>query len=349
MATTVPDRQALVALAERQSTWRPAEITREVAGSIPTTTGMSAVEVHAWIERLRREIEANELVDLTRPAPVGTPLRRDGRPITESAIDRVLTTPAILAQEERLLEIAARRDNGGGTDRAVDAPGLGAAQRGAAAVAGTRPLALVVGPAGTGKTTAMRPGVEALRRQGRSVFGVAPSATAAEVLADDTGIDCDTVDKLLVEHRDGRRPSPRFDLPAGSTVLCDEAAMVSTLNLAELFELAERRRWRLVLVRDPLQFSAVGRSGMFAHLFQTVGAVELDRVHRFIASWERDASLRLRAGDTDVVAIYDRHGRLHGGTSLQMQRAVINAWWAATEAGERASMMAPTREAVAAR
>lgn len=87
---------------------------------------------------------------------------------------------------------------------------------------------------------------------------------------------------------------------------------------------------------------------MFAHLVQTVGAVELDRVHRFAAPWERDASLHLRAGDTDVVAVYDRHGRLHGGTSLQMQRAVVNAWWAATEAGERASMMAPTREAVAA-
>jgi ATP-dependent exoDNAse (exonuclease V) alpha subunit len=189
----------------------------------------------------------------------------------------VLTTPAILAQEERLLEIAERRDHAGGTGRAVDDPGLGAAQRdAAAAVAGTRPLALVVGPAGTGKTTAMRPGVEALRRQGRSVFGVAPSATAAEVLADDTGIDCDTIDKLLVEHRAGRRPAPRFDLPVGSTVICDEAAMVSTPNLAG----------------DPLQFSAVGRSGMFAHLVQTVGAVELDRVHRFAAPWERSAKSR---------------------------------------------------------
>jgi hypothetical protein len=44
----------------------------------------------------------------------------------------------------------------------------------------------------------MRPAVDTLRRKGRAVFGVAPSATAAEVLAVDTGIDADTLDKLLI-------------------------------------------------------------------------------------------------------------------------------------------------------
>ncbi|MGI8710755.1 MAG: AAA family ATPase, partial [Acidimicrobiales bacterium] len=77
------------------------------------------------------------------------------------------------------------------------------------------------------------------------------------------------------------------------------------------------------------------------------GAVELDRVHRFGAPWEREASLRLRRGDTDVVDIYDHQGRLHGGTHRQMAMATVSAWWSATEAGETAAMMAPTREAVA--
>lgn len=96
-----------------------------------------------------------------------------------------------------------------------------------------------------------------------------------------------------------------------------------------------------------MQFSAVGRSGMFGHLVDTVGAVELDRVHRFTASWERDASLRLRRGDTDVVALYDHHDRLHGGTSRQMAIATVHAWRRAAQSGDSAAMMAPTREAVA--
>src|SRR5690606_10505989 len=136
----------------------------------------------------------------------------------------------------------------------------------------------------------------------------------------------DTLDKLLIEHRLDRPPQHRYDLPAGTTVIVDEAAMVATQRLAELIDLAEGRGWRLALVGDPMQFAAVGRSGMFGHLVNTIGAVELDRVHRFDASWERDASLRLRRGDTDVVALYDRNDRFHGGTARQMAAATVIAW-----------------------
>ena len=149
-----------------------------------------------------------------------------------------------------------------------------------------------------------------------------------------------------MEHRLDRPPDHRYALPAGATVLVDEAAMVSTPNLAELFALAERRQWRLALVGDPLQFAAVGRSGMFGYLVDQFGAIHLDQVHRFAEPWERDASLQLRRGDTSVVDTYDEHGRLHGGTPRQMARAVIDAWCDARAAGESVAMMAPTREAV---
>ena len=58
------------------------------------------------------------------------------------------------------------------------------------------------------------------------VFGVAPSANAAEVLAGETGLVTDTLDKLLIEHRLPRGPRPQFDLPVGTTVIVDEAGMV---------------------------------------------------------------------------------------------------------------------------
>jgi hypothetical protein len=216
----------------------------------------------------------------------------------------------------------------------------------AGALAGTRDLVLVVGPAGTGKTRAVAPAVEQLRADGRAVFGVAPSAAAAEVLATDAGLASDTLDKLLIEHRLDRPPDHRYDLPAGSTVVVDEAAMVSTPKLAELAELADLRGWRLALVGDPLQFSAVGRSGMFGHLIDCYGAIELDRVHRFANEWERDASLRLRRGDTEVLDLYDDHGRIHGGTRRQMEQAVVAAWWEAQARGDSVAMMAPRNEIV---
>ncbi len=342
---------ALSSLRDTQSVWRPAETTREIAAALPTRVGSTAAELVERADRLASHVVDTLVVDVSRLVPDDVPLRRDGRPVTEGALDRLLTTSAILDEEERILEITQGWSDEGGAD-AQDIPAdedLTVVQRHAAgAVAGDRRLVLVVGPAGTGKTSAMRPAVARLHADGRPCFGVAPSAAAAEVLAVDTGIDADTLDKLLIEHRLDRPPQYRYDLPAGSTVVVDEAAMVPTPRLAEMIDLAERRGWRLALVGDPMQFSAVGRSGMFGHLVDTLGAVELDRVHRFDASWERDASLRLRRGDTDVVGLYDQHGRLHGGTTRQMAMATVHAWRDAIEAGQSAAMMAPTREAVAA-
>ncbi len=342
--------RALAALAEKQSTWRVAELVRELAAAVPTTLTVPADQLAPWIDDVADKVIAARMIDLSRPIPDGVPLRRDGRPITEAAVDRLLTLPDIPAQEERLLALAERRLELGGSDHAVEeVDELSGSQRElAVAVAGERALVLVVGPAGTGKTTALRPAVDQLRREGRVVFGVAPSAAAAEVLAADTGVDADTLDKLLIEHALDRPPDHRYDLPAGATVIVDETAMVPTPRLAELVELADRRGWRLALIGDPLQFAAVGRSGMFGHCVDTFGAIELGRVHRFNHDWEREASLRLRRGDVSVVDLYDRHDRLHGGTGGQMRRAAVGAWWDATEQGETASMMAPTNAAVVA-
>jgi ATP-dependent exoDNAse (exonuclease V) alpha subunit len=230
----------------------------------------------------------------------------------------------------------------------VDRHGLSQGQAEACAVvAGLAPLELIVGPAGTGKTTALAPAVDELQAQGRVVFGVASTAAASEVLATETAMAADTLDKLLHEHtRPDRPPGPVFDLPEGSTVIVDEAGTVSTPKLAALAHLAEQRRWRVVLVGDPRQFSAVGRGGMFAHLIESSGAIQLDQVHRFANRWERDASLRLRNGDPGVLDEYDQRGRLHDGTHDKMEAEILDAWLEARRRGESVALMANTTDTV---
>ncbi len=229
--------RALESLTESQSSWRPAELVRELAAAVPTDISVSSERLAHWLDEVADRVIAERLVELSRPVPDGVALRRDGRPVTESVADRALTTPEILAQEERLIAWAARRLAAPGHDVAVavaedTVPLCGPQLEVAAAAAGTREL--VVGAAGTGKTSAVSPAVEALRADGRAVFGVAPSAGAAEVLAVDAGLAADTLDKLLVEHRLDRPPDHRYDLPVGSTVVVDEAAMVSTPSLPSL-------------------------------------------------------------------------------------------------------------------
>ncbi len=348
--TAIAD-QAMATITEGQSSWRPAELVRELAAAVPTATSLAAEQLVGWLDDVASGVAVSRCVDLSRSVPPGALLRRDGRPVTESAVDRALTTQAILDQEAGLLSWADRRTMTRG-DRHPGAPTrsthvLNPVQaEAAAAVAGWDDLVLVVGPAGTGKTTALTPAVEQLRADGRAVFGVAPSATAADVLTIETGVAADTVDKLLIEHRLARPADHRYDLPVGATVLVDEAGMIPTARLTELADLADVRGWRVVLVGDPLQFSAVGRGGMFGLLVDTFDSIELARVHRFTHTWERDATLRLRAGDPDITDTYQAHGRLHGGTPDTMERAAVGAWWSHRQAGETVAFLAPTNEVV---
>ena len=173
-ATTGSVDQAMAALVERQSTWRPAELVRELAAAVPTDhrprppTSWSP----GWI-RLAGEVAVARCVDLSRPVPPGALLRRDGRPVTESALDRALTTQAILDQEADLLAWADRRLTHPGTPNRPPptAPtieltgGTGRGRR-----RGGRHATIWCwssGPAGTGKTTALAPAVEQLRADGR--------------------------------------------------------------------------------------------------------------------------------------------------------------------------------------
>jgi conjugative relaxase-like TrwC/TraI family protein len=346
---TLMSAQALGALQLSQSSWRTAEVLRELAASFPTTVPVVAKELTGWLGALAERTVEEQCVDLRPPIAPGMPLRRDSRPVTEAAVERRLTSQAILEQEQRLTTWAERRLAQPASLGSVDGHGLDLGQvKVAATVAGHRDLELVEGPAGAGKTTALAAAVSSLQNQGRSAFGVAPTAVAAQVLASETGMHADTLDKLLIEYSLTERPPvPEYELARGATVIVDEAGTASTPTLARLAELADQEDWRVVLVGDPRQFSAVGRGGMFAHLIQRHGATELEQVHRFTQEWERHASLQLRSGDPDALIQYERHGRIHSGTVSEMEGAIVDAWRAARGRGETVALMANSNQAIA--
>ena len=339
---------ALAALADKQSSWRPAEIVRQLAAATPTDLDIEADELVAVIDQLAARIVTEYCIELSAAIPDNARLRRDGRPVTESAVDRALTTHAILVEEAGVLDWAQRRAPNPEPAAPIPTPEhLSGPQREvAAAIAGTDALVLVVGPAGTGKTTAIKPAVDHLRSTGRVVFGVAPSAVAAEVLATETGVDADTLDKLLIEHTLKRPPLKRFDLPRDATVIVDEAAMVSTPKLGELARLADQKQWRVVLVGDPLQFSPVGRGGMFTALCDRHPVIELDTVHRFANPWERQASLALRRSDPDALAVYDRHHRIHALKPEHGIDTIIYVWHTRRAEGGDVLLMAASNTTV---
>ncbi len=206
-------------------------------------------------------------------------------------------------------------------------------------------LDLLVGPAGSGKTTALR----ALHRawtaaHGRdSVIGLAPSAAAAEVLGESLGVRAENTAKFLYEHH-----HRRWKLEAGQLMLVDESSLAGTLALDRITEHAAKVGAKVVLIGDWAQLSAVEVGGAFGMLVRHRQSVpELTDVRRFANDWEKTASLGLRHGRTDALDEYQERGRLAGGDAETMLDAIYEAWRSDRDEGLRTLMIAGTGEMVA--
>ena len=167
------------------------------------------------------------------------------------------------------------------------------------------------------------------------------------MLERDTGMRSDTVAKLLHEwQRPDRPPRPEYQLRAGTTVVVDEAGMLSTPALHQLVTLAEANRWRLVLVGDHRQLQAVGRGGLFAELCANGRVDELERLHRFTHRWEAAASLLLRSGDPRALDAYQAHDRIIPGSLDAHLERMATTWIDHHHRGETVALVASTNDHV---
>lgn len=208
-----------------------------------------------------------------------------------------------------------------------------------------RTLDALVGPAGAGKTTALR----ALHRSWTSthgedsVIGLAPSAAAAEVLGDELGIRTENTAKFLHEHQTGR-----WRLRAGQLVLVDEASLAGTLALDRITTHAASVGAKVVLIGDWAQLTAVETGGAFGLIVRDRGdAPELTDVRRFRAEWEKTATLLMRHGDITALDAYSEHDRIHDGEADVMLDAAYAAWQADKTAGRSTVLIAATGQTVA--
>ncbi|MGH8973040.1 MAG: MobF family relaxase, partial [Acidimicrobiia bacterium] len=345
---------ALVAeLAEARSTWGRAEVAKAVARCLPPDRAGDAEAGRAWIEATSAAVLAHpEVVTLAAPLSAEVPddlRRRDGLPTHERHGASRQSTRDTLRREAEVLDAVARgRDAGlavaarARVERTVIAHDLGGDQAAALrrVCLGGEAIVCVVGPAGAGKTRLMRAAGEAWAASSTPVRGLAVSAVAAGVLAEESGLAAETLAKFLYE-QDRPQVGPAFRLTPGEVVVCDEAGMVSTQDLARLVGVVQRAGAKLVLVGDHRQLDAVDAGGLFRLLVADGRAARLCEVRRFSDPWEAEASLRLRDGDTSVLDEYDARGRIAGGDRDEMVEGAFSAWLAARQAGESVVVLTP--------
>ena len=265
---------------------------------------------------------------------------------------------AIYGPEQSRIGTEAGRSDGERTISGSEAASLGAGVSApdakptmradqAAAVYGiltsARRVDVLVGPAGTGKSFTVAQLAQIWReRTGTKVVGLTTSQNAAWVLAGEGVDDTWNITRWLQQVDAGR-----IRIGAGQLIVVDEASMVTTDHLARIQDVADRAGAKVVWTGDPAQLTAPGAGGAMRHLVTSRGAYELAVVARFREEWERQASLQLRKGEADVLALYDHQGRLMGGDRAEMEAAAQRAYLADYLAGRSTLLLAPTNEKAA--
>jgi conjugative relaxase-like TrwC/TraI family protein len=351
----------LTVMEESRSTWQIWHVRAEAQRQLRTIE-LPADHATQLVDLLVDEVLDRRCVVLAAPADnIEEPdaLRRvDGSSVYTVAGAALYTSQRILDAERRLVIAAGRRDGSAVAESTVDLALLEMAANGTALDAGQTSLVrqmctsgarlqLAIAPAGAGKTTAMRAITRAWSQDGGQVLGLAPSAAAAAVLGEQTGIRADTLAKLTWSLRHGDLPDWAAKIGPSTLVIIDEAGMADTLTLDTAVQFAIDRGANVRLVGDDQQLAAIGAGGVLRDIKHTHGALHLTALHRFTNPAEAAASLSIREGDPAGLEFYLDHGRVHVGDGATTTEDAFSAWVSDRAAGLDAIMLAPTRYLVA--
>jgi conjugative relaxase-like TrwC/TraI family protein len=275
-----------------RSTFDQGTLVRELCTQLPAGAQMTAQQVLAFAGRLVRHQDVLPVIGPEGPE---------------------FTTTELVATELRALDLVAGRAD----ERLAQLPvelAANLAVRGGlrhdqqrlafALLISGRGVDVVSGPAGSGKTAALHTATGAWQQHGLTVAGTAMAALTAQGLQQATGAPSVSLARLL--HDPGRH------IPAGGVLLVDEAGMIGTRTLTRVFEAAQARACKVVLVGDPAQLPELEAGGLFGALTRDPHALHLTGHHRQAAEWEQQALTALRDSRTlEALDAFDRHQRVH--------------------------------------
>ncbi|WP_405132934.1 MobF family relaxase [Nocardia sp. NBC_01388] len=343
----------------RRATWTEANIRSAVEDRVGLCDFVSDAAHRAAVEAITVAVRDHHSILLSiDPDPVPAVMARaSGESIFTATGTARWTSRAVLDAETRLLDAARTPSAVTVSARKVDAA-ITRIQRGGGRLLnpGQRAIAqylctaatkfaVAIGPAGSGKTTAMAAVAATWRESGRDVIALAPSASAARQLSASLGVPARTIHKLFAQADHG---VPTGITP-GAMLLVDEAAMAATFDLDALLALADTHGAIIRGIGDPEQLSAVESGGIIRTIARDNHSPALSELVRFTDPEEAEATLAVRAGNAKKAwEFYDGHGRVTHGLSDQLRAEILSRHLADADAGISSVMIAATLLDVAA-
>ena len=142
-------------------------------------------------------------------------------------------------------------------------------------------VAIIEGAAGSGKTTTLRPIADLYHEHGSDIIATAVAWRTAVALGNDVDARPFCVDKLLrLAARGG------IEINKDTTIIVDEAGMLSTRQAHHILHLSERHGAKIVFAGDTQQQQPVEAGPGLRLIRDAVGSVRVDRIRRQKADLE---------------------------------------------------------------
>lgn len=155
-------------------------------------------------------------------------------------------------------------------------------------------VTVLVGDAGTGKSTSMEVVREAFEAEGYRVIGAATGGKAAGELEQSSGIKSSTLESLLLRVENGKE-----QISARDVIVLDEAGMTDSRSYHRLDALAKQAGAKLIVAGDHKQLQAIGAGAPFRTTAERIpeAVAHLTTNQRQRDDWRKEAAKQMTYGE----------------------------------------------------